>query len=676
MSRIGRLLFALPFSLSLAAAAPASAGSAAKWGPWIEAGGFLSTERDRGEATAFMPLFQNGESLLFADVKGKLFSEGVKEGNFALGYRRMTAGYVNLGLWGGYDIRESVTGNSFDQAAFGIEALTADYDFRLNGFVPLTDGKAAPGLASVELSGSQILLTGGREVALGGFEGEVGWRLPLEAIGADRERHEFRLYAGGYRFDDSDLAKPLQGPRLRAEWRILDAVPGLAGSRLSFETSFQHDSYRDDQWEAGFRLLIPLFGGDAAKSLSPIERRMAEPIIRDTDIVTAPSRAEKVADALTGTVFENVVRVDATQNLDAAALAAGANSLVLLDGSAGPVAASGIVLDGDRTLAGGGSQLALRGVSSGIAVTYTVPGAAPTLLGGGGCGCEDLLLLHGGNTHVTGISFDGNSSMGYSGIVIGNDQRNIHLTNLSLSDLSGGGIDMQIGNEVFIDNVHMSHIGFAGIMTYADNDITMRNSTMDDIMMAGIYLDTNNRIHMQNVEISNVVLTGALLLNSGNEALIENAVFSGTGDAALLAVDGNEVRATGLTVRNTGGHGIDLYDNNTLHLEDSLVEDTFASSLSGMIGNDITVAGSTFRNAGWDAIYLLDDNSLSLSATRIEGNVGGDLLLVNGFDNVLSGDGNENAAAVAGNLCTALPGGISGSIGFTDGSAIEDGTCH
>ncbi|ABS62213.1 Parallel beta-helix repeat [Parvibaculum lavamentivorans DS-1] len=675
MSRLSRLLFALPFSVSLAAAAPAFAESAAKWGPWIEAGGFLSTERDRGEATAFMPLFQSGESLLFADVKGKLFSEGVTEGNFALGYRRMTAWDVNLGLWGGYDIRESVSGNTFDQAAFGIEALAADYDFRLNGFVPLADGKAAPGMARVELSGSQILLTGGRELVLGGFEGEVGWRLPLEALGADRERHEFRLYAGGYRFDDSDLAKPVQGPRLRAEWRILDAVPGLAGSRLSFESSFQHDSYRHDQWEAGFRLRIPLYGGDAAKTLSPVERRMAEPIIRDTDIVTAPSRAEKVADALTGTVFENVVRVDSTQDLYAATHAAGANSLVLLDGSAGAVAASGIVLDGDRTLAGGGSQLALRGVASGIAVTYTVPGAAPTLLGGG-CGCDDMLLLHGSNTHVTGIAFDGNSGMANSGIVVGNNKGNIHLTNLSLSDLSGGGIDLGMGNGIVMDNVHMSRIGFAGVMANDRNTIVMRNSTMDDVMLAGLYLDTDNFLHMQNVEISNVSMTGALLLNSGNEAVIENAVFSGTGDAALLAVDGNIVRASGLTIRDTGGHGIDLYDNNTFILEDSLVENTFGSSLSAMANNDITVTGATFRDAGWDAIYLLEDNRLALSDTLIGGTIGGDLLLVNDFGNVLSGSGNENAATAGGTLCTAPPGGVSGSIAFSDGSVIEDATCH
>ncbi|MDO9125810.1 MAG: inverse autotransporter beta domain-containing protein, partial [Parvibaculum sp.] len=395
-----RLTAAAVLAASVLLAAPAHAD---KWSPWIEGGGFLSNERDRGEATAFVPLLQNERGLLFADVKGKLFSESVKEGNFALGYRRMTEQGWNLGAWGGYDIRESETGNTFGQVAFGLEALSVDYDARLNGYVPTSDPKAGGGLTTIELAGSQILMTGGREVPLWGVEGELGWRVPLESLGADAERNEFRVYAGGYRFDDRELSKPVQGPRVRAEWRINDAIPGLAGSRLSFETSFQHDSYRDGQWEAGFRLRIPLFAGDAPKNLAPIERRMTEALVRDTDIVTVPSKTEKVADALTGVTFDRVERVDGSGDLEATALAAGANSLIIVDGGNGDVAGAWIL--GDQTIAGAGSSLALRGVSSGTLVNYAIPGATPTVVAQL-CGC-DILTLFGSNTHVTGLLLDG-----------------------------------------------------------------------------------------------------------------------------------------------------------------------------------------------------------------------------------------------------------------------------
>ncbi|ABS62214.1 hypothetical protein Plav_0591 [Parvibaculum lavamentivorans DS-1] len=697
-------------------AVSASPAHADKWSPWIEGGGFLSSERDRGEVTGFAPLLQNENSLLFADVKGKLFSESVKEGNFALGYRQMTEQGWNLGVWGGYDIRESETGNTFGQAAFGFEALSVDYDARLNGYVPTSDAKAGGGLTTIELSGSQILMTGGREVPLWGIEGELGWRVPLENLGADAERNEFRVYAGGYRFDDSDLSKPVQGPRVRAEWRINEIIPGLAGSRLSFETSFQHDSYRDDQWEAGFRLRIPLFAGDAPKNLAPIERRMTEALVRDTDIVTAPSKTEKVADALTGVTFDRVARVDGSGDLDATSLAAGANSLIIVDGGNGDV--PGAWIEPDQTVAGAGSVLGLRGVTSGILVNYAIPGVTPTIVSQL-CGC-DILSLAGSNTHVTGMVLDGDSGFADFGIFLDSNQRNLHFTNLEIREVAYAGIGGNEDNEIFVDGVNFYEDIF-GIYFENRNSITVRNSVMDVLYAAGIYAGTDNVISISNMEIRRVDFGSALILNSTNDVTIANALFDDTAASAVYVGTDNTIVASGLTITESGGSGFELFDYNNLALTDVTIEDVLDSGIegdtgntieamgltirqtgwnglnfnigntvnvtgglleeigndgvSGLLDNDFTLSGLTFRNIGLSAFYIEDDNSVSVSGSVFEGTVVEDILTVGGSGNTLSGSGNENNAVVGNNLCTAVPGSFTGTIGFDGGPDIVDGSC-
>lgn len=649
-------------------AAPAHAD---KWSPWIEGGGFLSNERDRGEVTAFVPLLQNERGLLFADVKGKLFSESVKEGNFALGYRQMTEQGWNLGVWGGYDIRESETGNTFGQLAFGLEVLSVDYDARLNGYVPTSNPKAGGGLTTIELAGSQILMTGGREVPLWGIDGEVGWRVPLENLGADAERNEFRVYAGGYRFDDDELSKPVQGPRVRAEWRINEIIPGLAGSRLSFETSFQHDSYRDDQWEAGFRLRIPLFAGDAPKNLTLIERRMTEALVRDTDIVTVPSKSEKVADALTGVTFDRVERVDGSGDLDALSFAAGANSLIIVEGGNGDV--EGAAIDGGQTIAGAGSTLALRGVSSGTLVNYAIPGTTPTLIAAG-CGCGDILDLLGSNTHITGLLLDGQAGFASAGILLDSGLRNLHFTNMEIRGAAFAGIAANEDNEMFVDGVNF-YENIVGIYVENRNEVSISNSVMDVLMVGGVIANSDNNIAMENVEIKNVDAGSAMLLNGDNIVIIDNALFETLWDSGIDGNTGNNIVANNLTVRDTGWNSINLNFGNRLALTNSLIEFSDNDGISAISDNNLTISGTTLQIIDGSALYIEDGNTLNLSSSVFDSLILLDVLTVGGTGNTLSGNGNENNAFVGGNLCTAAPGSFTGTIGFNGSPDIVDGSC-
>ena len=103
-------------TLGVATAATASAPShtpatdtPAYWHPWFEIGGYLnSRENDgvestgtsgtnRGETTIFAPIRGGQRALLFGQLTAKFFDDSAKEGNLALGYRRMTTSGVNLG---------------------------------------------------------------------------------------------------------------------------------------------------------------------------------------------------------------------------------------------------------------------------------------------------------------------------------------------------------------------------------------------------------------------------------------------------------------------------------------------------------------------------------------------------------------------------------------------------
>ena len=67
-----------------------NASPAQKWYPWLELGGYAGTDGlSRGEIGLFVPLSQNANSLLFSEVRGRLFERDVQEGNIALGYRAM-----------------------------------------------------------------------------------------------------------------------------------------------------------------------------------------------------------------------------------------------------------------------------------------------------------------------------------------------------------------------------------------------------------------------------------------------------------------------------------------------------------------------------------------------------------------------------------------------------------
>lgn len=524
-----------------------------KWSAWLEFGGNYSSERSRTESGLFAPLWQSPNTLLFADIRGKLFEENVTEGNFALGIRHMLPSGWNLGAWAGYDVRRSTTGNVFHQAALGVEALHEMWDFRLNGYLPISDAKSSPGTASVFLSGNQILMSGGAEVPLYGIDGEVGARV----FGDDRGS-ELRLYAGGFWFDHEDTLREVAGPKARAEWRINDVLPTLPGSRLTFEAGIRHDDVRNTDWEVGAKLRIP-FGGGVEQtvrtaSLTAQERRMTEAIQRDADIVTAGSGSEAVADALTGAKFDKVAFAVGGGSITTTATNAGGNTLI--------IAHSGTfngdeTLQANQTLQGGGSTIAVRGQKSGAVGSFTAPGSRPTIaIAGGG----DNLTFGGGNAHVAGMELVGDpGALGNQRLVFADNVQNVHVTDSLLRDAGTQGVIFINGATGTMSGVTIENTFNTGIVVTTGSSLALRNSSVVDVANgAGISVFDGSTLIADNIFVADVSSFGIAVGES--VATITNAVVLDTGSHGLGIVGSGSVVAmsNSLFGPTIGGDGINI----------------------------------------------------------------------------------------------------------------------
>jgi hypothetical protein len=154
------------------------AASEDKWGGYVEFFAKPGTERSLAKGDMFIPLQQNENFLLFANIRAVFDDHSSREGNFGFGARRLFDDWI-FGGYGYFDIKESENDNTFRQATLGVELLSNDWDFRLNGYIPESDEEDADQLNRIEITGTQIGARLGEERALPGADIEVGRKLPF-----------------------------------------------------------------------------------------------------------------------------------------------------------------------------------------------------------------------------------------------------------------------------------------------------------------------------------------------------------------------------------------------------------------------------------------------------------------------------------------------------------------
>jgi hypothetical protein len=392
--------------LRVSSIAQASSPSSSKWGAHLDLEGKIGNQRNLGEGDLFVPLLQGGTSMLFANVKARLDDSASSEGNFGLGVRHMLEAGWNLGAYGYFDRRRTEHANYFNQVTLGAEALSLDWDFRANAYLP--EGRRShnvDSLSTATLEGTTVVFRGGEERSLTGFDGEVGWRVPLFE---GNDSKQWRVFGGAYRFY-GDNVNPVQGPRARTEFTF-DEVPGLwQGSRMTLGGEFQDDV----RGKTGFvtaRLRVPLqvFGeGRLVASLTPLERRMTDPIVRDIDVVSRAGAftSEPAVVSANGQTVGTVTQLSSATTtgaaLPGAITGAGSNSLVILSGSFSTTT-NAVTLQSGQTLMSGGSTLTVRS-AGGRTATFTAPGSSGTIAGTVSAGNAATIEM-ATNSVVTGLT--------------------------------------------------------------------------------------------------------------------------------------------------------------------------------------------------------------------------------------------------------------------------------
>lgn len=349
--------------------------SPAIWQPYASMQGNFGNERVMGIGQLMMPIYQDGQSLIFADIRGRFDDQDSWEGNFGLALRQLVDPNWFYGIYGFYDYKHTQFGNDFQQGTVGIEAMSVQYEARLNGYLPESGAKTANGASTTEFSGGTIFVNGGVERAYYGVDGEVG-ALLYEEWGGNLE---FRGFVGGYWFDSSGAnTKSVAGPKGRLEMRLYDTPWFGPESRLTLGVEVQNDSVRDFQVAGIVRLEVPLGFFQGGRKLSRIERRMLDRIVRDDDVITVASQGNREIgiDSLTNKPLVNVTQVDATTaNIQNALNTAGMNSIVIANGAAGGITTNAALnLQHGQIFRGAGFQVI--GSETGALATF---GSRPTI---------------------------------------------------------------------------------------------------------------------------------------------------------------------------------------------------------------------------------------------------------------------------------------------------------
>lgn len=700
----------------------ASGAKAEKWNPWFEFGGFGAT-RDTangqpgsgGSANLWVPLAQSSSSVFFADIRGTFFESDTQEGNFSFGYRQMRSDGWNLGAWIGYDRRHTYFDSSFDQASFGLEALHPFWDVRVNGYVPFQNDELVSSVSSsssvgttlaptLSLTGNQLnLLSGGfvtttttnsqlRELALWGFDGEVGIKVPLSLD----DTMELRAYAGGFYFDDDGLNKAIVGPKGRLELRLNNVIPEWSGSRLTFEVQSQWDDTRGDIYEAGLRLRLPFGGGETHyASLSAQEMRMSERIERDDHIVTetkatstttstttgSPFVSEKVKDALTNVQFDQVLSTGGA-GTSAAVAGSTSNTLIIVDGGQGAISGAPITMKSDQTLQGGSSTIQVIGVTTGQTASFTAPGSTPTLTATGAS-----VLVTNDNSHVVGVTVAATGAQNniqvngvdnviekstLSGnnfgslIAVGGNIGDLIIDDITASNVAGNQFSAFLGGTVTggsatVTDTTLTDVGY-GVFGGGYDVLTLNDITQNGGYSVGFISNTND-VEIDGYTAATLnpnVETGLSLRDGVHTANIKNLTIASTTASTSTAIS---LRANSAAVGDVGG--INFTNLTVRNMGSGIVEQ---APLAFKVGN-VSITDSTFdhvtgyglllQNQAAGSNVAIDGTTFDFVATNIGTAVFADFIGTN-----LSGSG--NTVTNSGTVCAASP--ASGSVTYNGGS--------
>ncbi|MBB74404.1 MAG: hypothetical protein CMJ75_07825 [Planctomycetaceae bacterium] len=619
------------------------------WRPYFEASFRGGSAIDRGELELFMPLVWSDTSLLFADLRGGTGDTGHHEGNWALASRHRTQNGWILGAWGSYDLRESETGNHFDQAAFGVEMMSRDLDFRVNGYVPTSlESQLVPGEeVTAAISRGNIVVRSNRELAYWGVDGEFGLLLWSNDPSGESEESEseerwysnldaeLRWFAGGYYFDNPTSGfDSITGPRVRAELRMYDLSLLGNGSRLTLEGMIQDDRVRGTQTEAGVYVRIP-FGRRPQRRLDRMQRRMVDRIVRDVDVVANHQVVEEAAVfASNGLAIGSVSVVDAGDDLSDEVTNAGANSLVVLDGTAGEIFESDTsTLSQGQAVVGGGRTMTVASRVTGVEAEFAVPGERPTVTGTDAT--VDVFEI-ADDTSLIGLDITG----GHNG-VSGEDVTGFTLSDLEARGAVKDGFHLKGDINGTVRGNRAAENGDDGFQFDNFNGGTVSDNTASGNGYGFFVRELNGGTVSENTAEANVA-DGFLLSETNGGTLSDNIANSNGNGFKLMDVNGGNLTGNSASSNDQQGFDVGFFNGGVLSGNTGTANGETGFQVDVLTGGTLSDNTATANAFGFYVDIL---NGGTVSENTAESNVDGGFLLLESNGGTLS----NNAANSNGN---------------------------
>ena len=578
-----------------------------KWAPTFEIEGRINADRSLASPKFLIPLAQDDSSMLFTDLRSRLDDHNSEEYNVGLGYRQINNGWI----YGGYvfaDYLSSSNSKQYWQGTAGLEALSENWDFRVNGYLPestkhqLTAG--SPGNIIID-GGGNIFIGGGvggtYEQALGGFDGEVGYKLPIDDV-------DLRVFGGAYYFDANDIDS-VSGPKARFELTFNEENTSFLSNGMEFTVGaqYQNDGPREGTTTALAQFRVPFGYEGESKKLSKLEKRMTNFIERDVDIVAGEAGGAPIAQEAATIAGESNATIINNSNIGTAL--SGAGDLVIFNGTIN--INSSLEPDAGQTWIGGGATVAAIGVSSGNVVVSTLPGTHATL-----------------NSSVAGYAIDiGNANVNVRDIdiVTGPTGSGVRITadDVQVSGMSISADTASTGNGVFVLNTDNSQVQSVsvdgmdqGLVFDTVTDITLANINVSNSNTNGIFLTTVDGAVVHDIDISDTQNTGfnidaTINLDASDITITNSGVygfnFSGSGYTEL----------ENMTIDTTGWHGFKMNSTGPSVFDNVTIIDAGMNAIDLnnavlAIGNGFTVVGSgtsDCHTAGINSGTIINYNS-------------------------------------------------------------------
>jgi hypothetical protein len=557
-------------------------------------GGYLTgpaVGREKGLAPIeLMPYFFIDKGLFLMDFRGFRNDAGRYGANLGLGYRQYIEPLDRIFGVNFFWDNDSTSGVRYEQLGFGIETYGQYFDARANAYFPY--GTTTKLLGSQLVSGSQRFsehfllydITNTFGSALKGADAEIGVPLPGRVL----QRHDVRLYAGGYYYD-SDVTGSFGGWSGRLQGNLIPSLQlqlmvtndRVFDTNVVFAVNWSYGGYRQPDGEPRNQF---------SRMTTPIQRQYNIVVARTTEL-----KPDNVAiNPATGApfFFDHVASYappggDGTfehpfQTIDQT-LPNSAGDIVFVHGDS--------VFDGD--IDGNGTpdnvvalQSGVRYLGDGTGVVHTVNAVGVGLipLPSGTTGANRPLFINGVGDGVTLAS---NSE--FSGFVVGDP-----------TDPTSG----PTGNGI---------IGTGGV-----NNVAIRQTDVNYAGQDGMRFDgAGGGIVIANSRIFNPQGTAALHVLNGTPGIIfsgnglpNDGDITSTGNLALYVHDiaaGSSINLTGADILNTAGNGI-LIDNaaGNVTVDDATITDSTTTGIQIIDSNgEFTFRGNIIvANPADDAINI------------------------------------------------------------------------